>query len=290
MNDATHVPYEEPAPIPVAEAVPAAAASPSRWPGRILYALIILAAIPVLYRGGRSEIARWYRAASLDAVYRGERAEALAKINQAVAWDPNDLDCLTEQSGILLTLRDTKKAAEVADRALDVARKQLAMRDYRDTQMQLATALNQSAYAHALDGSELEAALASAEESIAIMARYHQRSPGVLDTRGYLHYLIAQEDESIRDAELEKALEDMEETVKLNGQIAKVTLGRIQSQAQLSVDRTPLRYMRRNMDESRAVLRQHRGLVYEAVGKSEAAEKDFAEAKRLGYDPENGIW
>ena len=290
MNDETNLPVEETAPLPVADIAQATPANPSRWPGRILFVLILLAAIPVLYRAGQSEIARWYRAASLDALYRGDRSEALEKINQAVAWDPNDLACLMEQTGILLSLRDTNKAAAVADQALEIARKNLAMRDHVNTQSRLATALNLSAYAHALDGSNLKEALAAADESLTILANYRGRNPSILDTRGYLHYLIAQEDDSNRDTELELALTDMEEAVQLNTQDVKEDLGRIQSQAKLAVDRMPLRFERRTMDESRAVLHQHRGLVYKAIGKSDAAMKDFAEAKRLGYDPENGVW
>lgn len=288
MHDDTSVPAE----VSDTHDPSARAATPSsnRWVARLVWILIVAAAIPAVYRFGRSEIGRWYHAASQDALYRGERSEALEKINKAVEWDPESLSLLGKQSYLLLSLRDTQQAVATADQALEIARQQRQLRDYEGTQFQLSSALNQSAYARALDESELTKALTLAEESVAIMDGFHLRDSGVLDTRGYLHYLLAMQDESIREEELEKATEDMEEAVKLNEQIVKRQLGDLRSQAKLSVDQTPLRFMRRQIDEGRAVLYQHRGLVYEAVGNTNAAEKDLARAKELGYDPENGVW
>ena len=34
-----------------------------------------------------------------------------------------------------------------------------------------------------------------------------------------------------------------------------------------------------------AVIRYHRGLLYEAMGQTEAAERDFRRVRELGYEP-----
>ncbi len=143
----------------------------------------------------------------------------------------------------------------------------------------LVTALNQSAYAHALAGTELEESLKHINEAFNIVG--HEELGSLLDTRGYLHYLLGNQ---------ELALADMEKAVRLMERDYRSQQRLSQEAARPFVDRRPFEYQRRRLKEGMSVLYHHRGLVYQQAGKTEEAASDLARAEKMGYDPANGVW
>lgn len=98
----------------------------------------------------------------------------------------------------------------------------------------------------------------------------------VLDTRGFLHYRLGNYPEALRD--LNAAL-DLSETVFLHFP------RQFEKQAAMQYEpREAERYMRRQR-QTIAVLRYHRGLVYQEVGMTERAEQDFKRVEQLGFEP-----
>ena len=112
----------------------------------------------------------------------------------------------------------------------------------------------------------------------------------LLDTLGYLYYL---------DGQLEPALETMETAVqsasRWNAQLRRV-LGRKSESSKSGDPCNAPRYVRlyeANLQaklQEMAVLLHHRGLAYRALGQAAKAANDLRRAKKLGYNPEEGIW
>jgi hypothetical protein len=44
------------------------------------------------------------------------------------------------------------------------------------------------------------------------------------------------------------------------------------------------------LNEQLSVLYHHRGLVYEKLNQLEKAVADYEQARRLGYNPDKGVW
>ena len=246
-----------------------------RW---AIVATLLLAVGPMAYTATRREISRWYQAASLDAAYSNDRAGSLEKITKALEWNPGDPNLSISEVGALLRLGQADKAASVSDAWLERVEKRYAMMPTESNEFELAIALNQSAYSHALAKTNLEQALKNVERSI----RLQGGSPsGSIDTRGYLHYLLGNIEQAVKDTELAVA----------GYQAVLRELKTIDRQnAQFSVDKTPHEYRKKEQNESHAVLLHHRGLAYEAAGRAEEAAEDFEKAEELGYDPANGVW
>lgn len=309
-------------------------ASPSQsnpWLSRLLILLIAAAVLPPLYRFGRGEIAKWHLASATSSLYRGDRAKALEKVNDAVSWSPNDTSLLATKASYLLANGNAKDAMPVATRALEIAQQQCDQRETPRSLGRLAQMLNLCAYTHALANENLVQSLEQSEQAIVIASNMISSDgmSSLLDTRGYLHYLVAQSDlvksestesdtteskedsddatestpesdsestsaqSSIlmtREAHLDQAMTDAEDAVQRYDQSLPNQRAIINTQARESVDQVKFEYELRMLNEGSAVLYHHRGQVYEALGKQSAADKDFRKAKELGYDPANGVW
>lgn len=250
-----------------------------RW---VVVATILLVAIPLLHAAAKREVARWYHAAAMDAIYSEDPQSALQHVQTGLSWSPNDLNLLLRSANFHMKMTSASAAAEVSDQALAIAQSNFDSFPSEDVMKVLVGALNTSAYSHALDESELEQALENIEKAISFFEQAGFRpDAGLIDTRGYLHHLLGNH---------EQALEDTETAV---AQYSRELPGRKADRRQnskLLVDKQQLTYQAKLDDESMAVLTQHRGLAYQAAGRLEEAEKDFARAKKLGFDPQNGVW
>lgn len=305
--------------------------APSRWQERGLGVLLLLVAVPFLFRWGQGEIAKWHLAAARDAQYQGDRAGALVSANRAAKWDPDSPLIQSTQASMLLSIGDAESAAKLADQVLVQHRQEYEQRASKINHLRLAGSLNQSAYCHALTSMNLESALTDINEAIAIRESLplpkDDGYASMLDTRGYLRYLVAKkrrdassvpgtehddkaaqeenEDEADESADeddqpatkeeqyqqlIADGLTDLETAVAIFKQALKVEQAGIENDARMVIDHAPLKFRRRSLDESMSVLLHHRGLLYQAVGKVAAAERDIDRAKQLGYDPENGVW
>lgn len=135
--------------------------------------------------------------------------------------------------------------------------------------------LNNRAYFRALAGIELEEGLQDAEE--AVKSANERVVWSYLDTRGYLHHLLGNQD---------KALADLDLAIRIGEQLKQELLlyqGRSKHERQLSM-------MLRQHNESLSVLYHHRGQIHEKLGDAERAKSDLARGDKLGYDPKRGIY
>ena len=237
---------------------------------------VLLAVAPLLYTAARREVSRWYLAAANHATYREDHTASLEEIQKALEWNPGDPELRVREIGAWLRLGKAHKAAAESDDYLKRVEGQYAKIPTDRNKANLITALNQSAYSHALANTDLEQALKNVSRSI----RMFPGDSSLIDTRGYLHHLLGNNEDAIKDTELAVAI--------FRRRIQDEKLD--QQDTRLFVDKTKIESMKRDQNETLAVLMHHRGLAYEAVGRTDEATGDFEMAEELGYDPENGVW
>ena len=102
-----------------------------------------------------------------------------------------------------------------------------------------------------------------------------------LDTRGVIHYRMGNYEQALLD--MEAAVSDTQ--VHYASQVRQLDWERQLSHDQKTFDQQ-VELMRHNL----AVMHYHRGQVYEAIGRHDAAERDFEAAKQYGYSEELGVW
>jgi tetratricopeptide (TPR) repeat protein len=132
---------------------------------------------------------------------------------------------------------------------------------------------NNRAYARALANIDLEEALADVEKALAI----EPDNAAYLDTRGYLHHLLGNNEAALAD--LDRAVEEIAKERRMRfeaGEQAK----------QEGVSPELVEQMEREFEQNQSVIYHHRGLVHQALGNAEKAEADNKLAEDLGYDPE----
>jgi tetratricopeptide (TPR) repeat protein len=128
--------------------------------------------------------------------------------------------------------------------------------------------LNLRAYIRALgnvDRKELEAGLDDVERAMGMS----RRNAAFIDTRGYLHHLLGNQD---------KALQDLNDAISMT----------MSDQSQVRRARA-LPEMEGKLNEDLAVMYHHRSLVHQALGNIKEAEADRELAAQLGYNPDAGI-
>lgn len=138
-----------------------------------------------------------------------------------------------------------------------------------------AGALNARAYARAVANVELAEGLTDIENAIKFVGGDNS---AFIDTRGYLHFLLGNNDAALKD--LNQAIELMKKEQAVN--LADLETRKV---AKAAGDR-----QRRLYDENLAVMYHHRGEVYEKLGRSGEAQQDFELATKLGYNREQGVF
>lgn len=253
----------------------------------ILPVCMVLALVlgPMLCYAFREEVANWYFAAYRQNLYRGNYHIALEKISTAVEFAPDNLHLRLARVSAVLQTHDAVAAIPDAKLALKTARDMYNKIHDDDTRQQLAVALNQSAYTHALAGQDLEQALKDAQESIMLGGRPdttdESSMAAEIDTRGYLYYLTG---------DLEAALEDANQAISESEESYKQDRAMLMNYLKQTAAILEVQFSLRRLDESLAVLYYHRGLVHDALGNKDDAQRDFTKAVKKGYDPDNGVW
>jgi tetratricopeptide (TPR) repeat protein len=252
---------------------------PPRNPAQAIVILlaILLAAGPLAYSFGRRELARWCQAAAYERLLEGDLDGALAKIDRAVRWHPRDANLMMRRASWKMRTGTIDTALTDCDLALELARGEFASRRSEASQILLALALNQRAYAYALADANLEEALEQVQQALDMLGDDYS----LLDTRGYLHLKLGHLEEAQRD--LERAVERAESGYKL----ARMSL---RHRAREMVDTRPIAEAERLLDEGLAVLTHHRGELYQRLGRMDEAARDIQRARRIGYDPAKGVW
>jgi tetratricopeptide (TPR) repeat protein len=271
-----------------------------RWPGVLLILFIIgVVIVPLLFHGFSDELARWRLAAAWEQRLNGDLKAALASLDRALVADPENLELLLQRAAWHLedgaaesALADCDQAAKLRpdDPRVLFQRSQIFQElDRHDEAIadmeQLANVggfspsanLNALAYARAVGQRQLEKALQEVEEALEMEGE----NAAYLDTRGFIHWQLGNLDDALRD--MNKAVEEMEATFESGRQQVE----RIRS---ITVDSRSVELEFEKQKKGLAVLRYHRGLVYQSQGNEQAAEADFKRVRELGFEPSSKLF
>jgi tetratricopeptide (TPR) repeat protein len=270
----------------------------------MLWALVLLVVGPCAYQQAPLEMARWHVAAAIKARSEGRQEAALDLLDRALAWDadnpslylkraqwrkadgqydlaladvqradalrPDDPRILSARSELLQLLGKHAEAIEIW-RAID----RLSLAGGTPPRE---TALNGLAYAQAVGNLELEEGLERVNKALDI----EPDNAALLDTRGFLLYRLGKYDEALRD--MEAAVQGMEHELRLT-QAVPATMERIifysdNADGQMATAK-----------QAAAVIRYHRALVLERLGRHAEAKADRARARVLiGRDPDETLF
>ena len=265
---------------------PPAAARPRSL--RLLVWLLLAATIgPCAYLEAPREVSRWYLAAAQVEREAGHKELADQQMSQAQRWSPDD-------PAILLTrakwrMEDGNHSAALEDcNAVDeripqnaavlslrsevlqhLGRHEEAVADCKSLDRMSVTsgipsrvdALNGLAYTRAVGNLELDEALKGIEEALVMQPG----DPMLLDTRGFILY---------RQGKHEASLTDMDPAV--------VGIEKLLKEPSIN---------RRSLIKGIAVVRYHRALVLEKLGRYAEAKLDRARAKQLiGREPDETLF
>jgi tetratricopeptide (TPR) repeat protein len=249
---------------------------------------------PVLWKWVPREIARWHVAVAMEKHSAGDAEQAIARLDKALEWDAES-DWIYRQRGdwhveagrYEAAIEDYSRAVGLAPEdprnymQRSVARQHLGQHDRSiedwqqieklleaGTAQHRAIAWNGLAYARALGNTDLDQALEDVNRALDIFGP----DPAMLDTRGFIQFLRG---------ELDAARQDLEQAVEaIELQHAALTRQRSYSDYQEHQQRL------KQHAHSVAVLRYHRALVYEKLGKRELAEQDLRRVRQLGHEPD----
>lgn len=302
-----HEPHDPPpaAPAPAdpspAATPPESNVSPPAGAGRWLVVLAAVALVlgPLLAGGLPRERAQWRIAAGLEHWLDGDLSAALAELDAAARLAPDYPRIYELRSEWRTYAGDYSGALEDAERLLELdaansqayhlksealvylGRPQQAVETWRkhlQREQDLrgdaeANTLNGLAYYRSLAKVDLDQALADVNKAI---LRFGP-DPAMLDTRGYLRFL---------KQDYQAALDDLNSAVL--GMERLRDEQRTQSKTLIGLglqDPRAMEWRLKLLDRSVAVLRYHRALVLEALGKQAAADRDYRRIYELGHEP-----
>lgn len=273
-----------------------------RWAGRLAILIAVLITLgPVLYFGLPAEVARWHVAGATEMWLDDKKPEALARLDAALRWAGDNAAIFVCRADWMLEDEQFQKALQDYDRALAIepghvwaliqrsevfqhlGKHAEAIRDWKKlverhssaSAEQRAVFLNGLAYAQSLDNGkkpELDKALENIIQAINLAGQ----DAAMLDTRGYIHYRRGNLEAA--EADLNLAVTGMETQ---NTQL---------EQTRQYTDRREFAQQLRKLRKSVAVIRHHRALVYDALGKSKEAEADRQRVRQLGFVPEPSLF
>jgi len=209
---------------------------------------------------------------------------------------PRDIDSRLSQSEVMLRMGRPVQAVRVAEEAVQIAREELDLAVVEGSKKQIrlvlpiyAKTLNALAYTRALAMHDLDRGLHEIDAALQIMQQFNHVNgltlgvdPNMLDTRGYLRFLLG---------DLPGAFEDLEGSVRSfreqYHQAVVLTPWQQTNQIVLAEEEDP---QVRGARTSLAVGHHHLGLVRAALGHDLLARDDFAIAQDLGYNPQEGVW
>ncbi|MFV1968175.1 MAG: tetratricopeptide repeat protein [Pirellulaceae bacterium] len=274
------------------------------WMGvLILVGMFATAVVPALYYMLPREIDRWHRALVVERRLEGDLEGAVRSLSRVIDGSPDNDELLRQRAEWRLELRDLDAALDDVTRAIELnpennegylLRSQIyqrldrhdeALADWETLAEQNGgfgargrpSILNGRAYARAIAGKELDAALEDVQQAIEMAPE----DAALLDTRGYIQLLRG---------EVDNALKDMDRAVELAERNHKLWTEALRAGRAGVLD---LRELKRTVDkhaETVAVIRYHRALVYDELGESSKAEKDRSRVRELGFEPNEDLF
>ncbi len=188
--------------------------------------------------------------------------KALEDYDRALALEPDHLWALIQRCEVFQHLGRHAEAIRDWKKLMD--RHQSASAEQR------AVFLNGLAYAQSLDNRkspELDKALENITQALNLVGQ----NAAMLDTRGYIHY---------RRGNLAAAIADLNLAVQRMEQEHKEM-----QQTRQYVDRREFERELQKSRKSLAVIRYHRAVVFDALGKPTEADADRQRVRELGFAP-----
>ena len=191
-------------------------------------------------------------------------AAALLDANRALELEPEDPRTLIVRSQIYQYQSRHSDAVADWDRLVELSESGFAL--------PLAVALNGRSYARALGGLELKEALTDIDSALGIEGDNAE----MLDTRGFIRHLRG--DARARLADLDRAVALIEAAHdKRDNEVANGRIG--------AVDPREYELSLQQFAKSVAVIRYHRALAYDQLGKNDLAQQDRQRVQQLGFNP-----
>lgn len=198
----------------------------------------------------------------------GDLTGSLDDFNDVLKLSPHFAAGYAARADVLQRLERHREALADIDKAVN-----LFPRDHAEI-------LNQRAYARALANTELEKGLKDIE--LAMQLSHTEPVSHFLDTKGFLHHLLGDQ---------EQALADFEKAISLQHE----KLGQMEKESRKITPAAQQRRLEHDLKlelarQSLGVMLHHRSLVYEKLGDPARAEQDQKKAEEFGYDPAKGVY
>lgn len=255
---------------------------------------------PVIDYGRQFMAARLMERAQEKYLRANDLAEALADLDRAQSWTPDDPEIYQMRGQFRREAGDLEGSLADYDQLVKLRPKfsggylgrsvtYQRLNRHREAIDDLNQAvelgptgdplpLNNRAYARAVANMELEEAMIDVQLALDRTPEVSPSYSAYLDTRGYLHFLLGRPEAAVvdLDAAIHKSEVFRRETLKLYDErgIPRRARARIQQQ----------------FDHELAVMHHHRALAHEKLGHQEQAEADRKQADLLGYDPAAGVF
>jgi tetratricopeptide (TPR) repeat protein len=275
-------------------------------------ALVVLAIVgPCAYQETPREVARWHVARALVHREEGRNDAAWAAMARARDWDPKNPDLLLKQAqwhkadrdfdaaladvqaaeelrpedwNVLLVkaeiLQHLGRHAEAIDTWKEIDRMSMA-----SGQPPRVSALNGLAYARSVGNAEIEEGMEAVNRALELLPNHPdmaQTRAAMLDTRGFLLYRQGKYDEALKD--MQPAVEEFERQLRLSRALPPL-LERVVAYSDL--EESPEVQAKLGA----AVVRYHKALVLEKLGRHAEAKMDQARARVLiGREPDETLF
>jgi tetratricopeptide (TPR) repeat protein len=187
-------------------------------------------------------------------------------IKHAIHWDAENTTYWLECGNTYMMLGDYKQSWSKFDQARKLLEPRVNASPNLNHVSLLAHALNGGAYARALGGSELKQARKDVDQAL----KSFPTSAAMIDTRGYICYL---------SGDYEQALIDTNTAVEISTATYELDKRDKQRKMLKSIRRRVLAKELQMLEETLVELHEHRGLVYQKLGKEDAAQRDLTVAE-----------
>jgi tetratricopeptide (TPR) repeat protein len=299
-----------------AEAAPRPHSAGARW--LVVLAAAILVIGPLLGTGLHRERARWRIAAGLEHWLNHDLTAALAELDAAAELDPDLTQVYALRSQWRIYAEDYAGALADAEqvlratpgnmrgvqlkgdalvylgRAADAAKLWAEFAAVPPSQYDIAdpALLNGVAYYRALGVEDLDIAWAEINAALKQLnemsdfARsqeaWRSSQVALLDTRGYIRYLRGDNKGALEDLGPAVLGAERQRQEQHLDKYTAVRLG--------MVDPRTVAWQLKEVDRTAAVIRYHRALVLESLGRDEEAAKDFRRVRELGFEPDERLF
>jgi len=295
---------------------------------RFVALFVICAIIATVLLLGRAEVSRWYHAKATNSLVERRYEDAVTAANQALEWDPDsevllelrafarmqdedyegciadydqmiakaaeddvqnekDISPIARKASVLHQMGRHIESVAILNDIIAYRKREYELRDDYESRYAYAMSLNNraymvgQAYSVAEDREQFDIKGALEQIRLGMKVRNLDDDSVMIDTLGYLLLLNEESEEAVKELERAVSLTQSEHAAQRN---------RIVREMKSANDQRPYQDALSQLDKQYSIILHHRGEAYEAVGEQEKAAKDLAEAERLGYNPDKGIW